>query len=159
MDMAQVVRDNCSIKVLFNCDEEDFPEILSYSKDDPNASRSSDTYGQFFDGSHSEQEIQEPRLKRDEIIEVNSTFGEAFLIFNDGTGHREPLRIKMRFPTTKAKYDELSNKPIPKKSPAAAATTASSVAPASRPDPGREKRLAELRQLMNAIRADQRWQG
>lgn len=154
MGMAQVIRDNCGIKVLFNTDAEDLPELLWHSKDDPNATRKGVSAGLLsLDATQTQQEMQEPLLKRNAVLDVNATFGEAFLIFNEGKEHAEPLRIKTQFPTTKAKYDELSNKPIP----ANTGGDTKPPVPHQRPiDKDRKERLAKLRDLMQSIQADQR---
>lgn len=113
-DIGHVVRDNCPIKIYFTADTSengDYRDIQGYSKDVPKTRG-----GQSFHGlstSTNTHEIWEPKLERNDIVDVSSTFGEALFALNDGKGHHEPLRIMCRPPTDKTEYERLANTPLP----------------------------------------------
>lgn len=114
-DMSQVVADNCSIKAFFSTDTKKNGEIdslLGHSKSEIVPRLGYSQSG--LKTTTSQQEHEEPILKRNDVVDCSSTFGEYYLVFHEG-GHREPIRVRSEFPTTKEVHAELSNRPIPPK--------------------------------------------
>ena len=162
--MSQVVRDNCAIKAFFTTDTSskgsELADLQGYSKDETVPRLGTSRTG--LRTTTSEQEHEEPKLKRNTIVDVNNTFGEYFLIFKDGKGHSEPLRVMSEFPATKARHSELSDRPLPKK-PVPAASTAivnGNGRPKQRSaksDPVRGQRLLKLQELLHRLKREEQW--
>jgi len=162
-DMSQVVKDNCSIKAFFTTDTsirgQELADLQGYSKDETVPRRGTSISG--LRQTTSEQEHQEPVLKRNTVIDVNETFGEFFLIFKAGA-HHEPRRLMSEFPTTLAKHGELSDRPLPQKplaknSDEALVTAARSSERPAVKDSLRANQLVVLTQLLSKLKQEERW--
>ncbi len=168
-DMSQVVRDNCTIKAFFTTNTsskgQELDDLQGYSKDETVPRFSTSRTG--LRTTTSEQQREEPTLKRNTVIDTSDTFGEFFLIFKDGKKHREPLRLMSEFPTTKAKHTELSDRPLPSvpvlAKPALEKTVPVLVLNAKpkqrsvKPDRLRAERLKKLGALAHQLQLEERW--
>jgi len=72
------------------------------------------TSTQNFAQSTSTREIIAPKLEKDTILKVSSTFGQAFAVLDHGNGKHEPIEIEM-----KHRFKDFSEVPMParKKAP------------------------------------------
>jgi hypothetical protein len=102
----EILRDNCAIKVFMNVStapDGDLGELQSHSKDTIRPIRSVTSRG--LQGGVTMADHNEPGITRDDAIDVNyGPVGDAFLIFNTGTGHEEPIRLRLAPPTTLEEY-------------------------------------------------------
>ncbi len=157
-DMSQVVKDNCAIKRRFTTDtgkrSGELDDLQSHSKLEKVPRLGTSQSG--LKTTTSQQEQDEPKLKRDDVIDVNTEFGRYYLLFNDGKGHREPIEVVSEFPTSQAEYDRLSTTPLPRQSdePAKTGVTAApkkprTAAPAAKPVV-RSVHAPELRRLLGS---------
>lgn len=55
----------------------------------------------------------EPTLKHNEILATSGRFGESFLVIDDGSGHRNPIRVFRKHKQGDSVNEEMSNKPLP----------------------------------------------
>lgn len=162
-DMSQVVRDNCAIKAFFTTDTNpkgsELADLQGYSEDETVPRRGTSVSG--LRTTTSEHESEEPRVKRNQVIRVNQTFGEYFLVFKDGKGHREPIHVMSEFPTSLAKHVELSDRPLPAKPQVASdrrTASISSHAPTMTvADSNRDHRHKMLTKLIRTIQQEEKW--
>ncbi|QEG36214.1 TraM recognition site of TraD and TraG [Bythopirellula goksoeyrii] len=162
-DMSQVVGDNCAVKAFFTTDTskgQELADLQGYSKDEIVPRLGTSRSG--LRTTTSEQENEEPILKRNSVIDTSSTFGEFFLLFNDGKGHREPIRMMSEFPTTLEKHAELSNLPLPRKVvpqtvPSVHKEECSVKVSTDSRDAHHDQRAAALRKLLAALKQEEKW--
>ncbi|MCI0335389.1 MAG: type IV secretory system conjugative DNA transfer family protein [Planctomycetes bacterium] len=120
LDLADVVRDNTLAKVYFTVTgKRDIEELQTFSREDRDLLRSeSISGGQYLErGLISPErrgfsEYVVPMLRKDTILDTSATFGQAFVIVDDGRGHREPARIQARLTLPYEKYLELRHTPL-----------------------------------------------
>jgi hypothetical protein len=94
LDLADIVFENCHVHQYFSCvGDAESKKLQSLSKD-KTITLGSSTVSSPLRSSTSTREVIMPSLERNEILDVTATFGESFLVVNDGGGYREgPLRI------------------------------------------------------------------
>lgn len=98
MNLADIVRDNTFAKIYFTITgEEDIRGMQTFSKESSRFVRGSSSSTHSHDFSLTQQvsssELLVPTLKTDEILDTSSTDKHCFLILDDGTRHREPIRL------------------------------------------------------------------
>jgi hypothetical protein len=104
--MYEILRDNCQIKIYMTIStalDGDLAELQSHSKDTVRQRRSVVARG--MQGGVTMADHVEPGITRDDAIDVTyGPVGDAFLIFNAGEGHQEPIRLRLAFPTSLDEY-------------------------------------------------------
>jgi hypothetical protein len=104
--MYEILRDNCPIKIhmtISTSPDGDLAELQSHSKDTIRQRRSVVARG--MQGGVTMADHVEPGITRDDAIDVSyGPVGDAYLIFNAGEGHQEPIRLRLAFPTSLEKY-------------------------------------------------------
>lgn len=150
-DLASIVRDNCTLKVLFTAtNERDLDELQFYSLDVVRPRRGHSIQAHSI--STSQQESVEPALSRNQIREVSDTAMQAFFCQQLGDGHHEPEPFEIEPACSKQAHAAWSLKPLRLTGPA------DDVPPlATGDDPARAARLTELRALLAAKQAELQW--
>ncbi|MEM6484379.1 MAG: type IV secretory system conjugative DNA transfer family protein [Pseudomonadota bacterium] len=117
--LLDVTRDNTSTKMYLSCTtEDDVREIQGYSKLGIDHRRSFNRGGGFIASgggnraSESESEFQTPLTDRSRILDASANVGELYLI-TDQDGHREPIRTRVPYSTSKAEYLRALTTPLP----------------------------------------------
>jgi len=117
--LADIVRDNTFAKMYFTVTgEEDIKAIQCFSKESSRmlSSESESAAALNFDSSQRRgwQESIVPALRTDEILHTSSTDRHCFLILDDGTRHREPIRLWTDYVLDAAEFHALKHTPPPK---------------------------------------------
>lgn len=117
--LAEIVRDNTFAKMYFTVTgEEDIKAIQSFSKESSRmlSSESESAAALSFDSAQRRgwQESIVPTLRTDEILHTSSTDKHCFLILDDGTRHREPIRLWTDYVLDAADFHTLKHTPPPK---------------------------------------------
>ncbi len=117
--LAEIVRDNTFAKMYFTVTgEEDIKAIQSFSKESTRKLKSaSEQEKSMLDSSKTSgwQESMVPTLKTDEILHTSSTDKHCFLVLDDGTRHREPIRLWTDYVLDAADFLKLKQTPPPKR--------------------------------------------
>ena len=96
LNLADIVRDNTFCKIYFTVTgEQDIKALKSFSKEDRDTLTNLTAAG--FDSRASEQEYLTTVLRTDEILDTSSTNQHAYVLLDDGTGQREPVRVWMDY--------------------------------------------------------------
>jgi hypothetical protein len=116
--LADIVRDNTFAKMYFTVTgEEDIKAIQSFSKESSRILTSGSEQERSmvdFSKSRGWQESIVPTLKTDEILHTSSTDKHCFLILDDGTRHREPIRLWTDYVLDAADFRKLKHTPPPR---------------------------------------------
>jgi hypothetical protein len=151
-DMRPVVLDNTALKVWFTPLGDDIDLLRSLSRD-VTKSRGKTTSSRGLSGSVSLGEVYEPMLERNDALDTTFRGLEAFVIANDFSGHREPIRMRFIPDVTREEHARLSNTPLPKRPEGVRRSVRCHAA-----DPGQQARLAALSELLAKKRRDEDWQ-
>lgn len=120
LDLADIVRDNTLVKIYFTVTgKRDIEELQTFSREDRDVLRNESTTA----GGHLERglisperrgltEFVAPMLRKNTILDASATFGQAFVIVDDGRGHREPARIHARLTLPYEEYLERRHTPL-----------------------------------------------
>lgn len=159
-DMSVNMRDNCAIRVSFTTSTEpNSPELrdLQGYSDDVLKTRGG-TSRRHLTETTTTQEFIEPKLERNDVLDVNRQFGHGYWVKD----WKEPVHLKIDFPTSIRKHEELSNRPIPTKPIAPGSPTgATNGGVRTKPvvsDPEHKSRLAKLNDLIGQITREQTWE-
>ena len=113
LDLSDIVRDNTLAKLYFTVTgEKDVQDLQAFSKDDRLELRS-----QSISASGPRQGVSEtivPLLRKDTILDTSATHRHAFLLLDDGHGHREPTRIVSEYAIDSANYRIMKHTPPPR---------------------------------------------
>ncbi len=151
-DLRPVLFDNTALKVWFTPLGDDIDLLRSLSRD-VTKSRGKTVSSRGLSGSVSLGEVYEPMLERNDALDTTFRGLEAFVIANEFTGHREPIRLRFIPEVSREEHARLSNTPLPKR-PAGAPRRVRDAAA----DPGQQARLAALAELLWQKRRDEDWQ-
>ena len=110
LNLADIVRDNTFCKIYFTITgEQDIKALKSFSKEDRDTLVNVSAAG--FDTRASQQEYLTTVLRTDEILDTSSTNQHAYILLDDGTGHREPVRLWMDYAMSLEDFRELKTTP------------------------------------------------
>lgn len=157
MDLSHIIFENSDLKVLFSSTGDDVLSLQSLSKKTRVVKTKSTTHRALLDCSDSESELYVPFICEEAVQDASSIFGMAIVVVNDGTGHKEPVFVKMEH-----RYPRLDHLRLPQLPPTSA--------PPLPPDPGAGKRIplddaerqlrhALIRELIASCEAEERWRG
>ena len=106
-NLADIVRDNTALKIYYTVTgKADMDELQNYSKDSrKHLENERDPNGLFDTGGTGRSEFITPRFSKNEILDVNDTFGPSIIHISDGKGHREPIAACQSHLIPKADHD------------------------------------------------------
>lgn len=146
MNLANIIRENSMTRVYLTPIADDEASLQLESKDVVR-NRASRTSSGFFSESTTERDEVEPVLTRNEIKEVSATAFHGFAIFDDGTGHQDPIPFSFE-PPTLSDHVAQSRKPIPRRAMPTVQT------PKRQQNP---QRVQEVRSLIEALMRTEEW--
>lgn len=115
LNLADIVRDNTFAKLYFTVTgEQDINAIKSFSKEARGVLESSSHSPSDIGLRGGLQEYLTTVLQTDEILSTSSTNQHCFLLLDDGTGHREPIRLWTDYAMDYEEFRTLKSTP-PKK--------------------------------------------
>ncbi len=117
MSLADIVRDNTFAKMYFTVTGvEDIKGIQAFSKESSRMLTGTSEDDRPFDPStrRTLSEVIVPSLKADEILHTSSTDKHCFLILDDGTRHREPIRLWTDYVLDANTFHTFKHTPPPK---------------------------------------------
>ncbi len=133
LNLAHVIRDNTLAKIYFTVTgKTDFDDLQGFSLEHlQEIPGMSITQKSGLDTTTTESISHKitTQLKRDEILSTSATGNNCFMILDDGSGHREPLRLFTDYTITKKDFEDYKNQPIPQRQ----ASIAVAPEPKSRP--------------------------
>jgi hypothetical protein len=149
-DLKDVLRTNCQMCVFdaYNRDDQDWLRSLSKDVYAPD-SRSTQVSG-FSRASETQGERIEPRLSRNEILEVSGTKSQFFLFLKLGDKYREPIVARVKPAVSLDEHNRLKRKPLPRLKQPLQSASKEGRGFELVPDPG-------LLELMNRIQAEHAW--
>lgn len=121
VNLADVVRDNTLAKIYFTVTgKQDFDDLLGFSQEDPQLlpyqdESETEQYGFSKSKVKMSRHRMTTKLKKDEILSTSSTNNNCYLILDDGSGHREPLRLFTDYTIFPDQYQQFKNEPVPKR--------------------------------------------
>lgn len=113
--LHQIVFDNSHIKLYLTVTcKRDIEDLQGLSEDHvrmlPGVSAKQ------FVSSTSSHAVEEPTLRRSEILDISATTGDCILIIDDGSGHREPTRAEVPYAIdNESAYLKARSTPIPRR--------------------------------------------
>lgn len=159
-DLFPILWDNTATKIWFTpTDELDVRYLRSLSKDAVQTRGTSSTSIRSFQASSSYDEVYEPLLSRNEILDCAYTKMEGFLILNDGKSHHEPIRFRFEPDWSLDDYRRLSQTPLPKRRTPLVPPTSINEGGGPRKDSEYESRQAMLDALLQKKRQNENWKG
>lgn len=157
LSLADFVFENTSIKQYFSVvGKQDVETLQSLSKDKIRPLGGTSVQG--LSTSVTFRDTIVPALERDQTLDVTSTFGQSYIVLNDGQGHREPIVIQQSH-----EFADLTNVPLPLKTSCPAPVTGNSAVtakglPIQKP-PAKDE--GELQQRIKALiakkQASEQW--
>jgi type IV secretory pathway VirB4 component len=149
--LVDAIFEGTALKIYYTCvGKRDTEDLQSLSKDKVKVLGGTST--QRFAQTTSTRETIVPALERDTILDVSATFGQAFVVLNDGRGHHEPFIIEQRHA-----LPDLSEVPMPARKHTEEAGPAATLSLVPADDPARKKRHEALARLMQTKRALEVW--
>jgi hypothetical protein len=159
VEFSEIVLNNCNFQLFFTAYTKQEHDYLSF--------QSKDVFVPFAGGVErglivepSFHDQLQPGVTSNDIRDASDTKGDAYLIWRDGNGHKDPLRIHCPFYQGKDVHEELKDKPLPRRAlpaPALAAPAAAGTPPtwAQAPhDPAHIARVAQIEALMLELAAE-----
>lgn len=115
VSLHESVFDNTGTKIYFTATcTRDKDDLQGLSCDDPEMLPGRST--QHLSTSSSEHAVLLPRLNKNEILDTSATAGHAFVILDNGQGHREPIRAELPyFIEDRALYQQVRRTPLPRR--------------------------------------------
>ncbi|MCA9136279.1 MAG: TraM recognition domain-containing protein [Planctomycetales bacterium] len=157
-DLNSIIRSTCQLVFFDAFSREDQDELMAFSKDEDKADNS-ETISRGRVSEHFGHR-REPKLTRNEILDVSSTAMEAFWIPKLGKGHIEPVRFAVVPVKSKSQHERISNLPLPPLvGPVTASVGRSNAAGQQRRkrDPDYGTRQSKMRSLHDAISKRFEW--
>jgi|GEM_PF-3759418 len=158
-DLRPIIRSQCQ-RVLFSCESADeVDELRQRSLDVLRSDTSRSLRG--LSQSTSVREILEPRLTRNEIMQLSGIALKAYAVLRLSDQHRDPIPFTILPPTqSPAEHAKLKNKPLPKPAAADRQCTISQPArtPIPKPDMATQDRISQLAELGQQLRQEESWQ-
>ena len=109
LNLADIVRDNTTCKFYFTVTgEQDIKALKAFSKESRGLLASQTAAG--WDSRLGEQEYLTTELHNDEILDTSSTNQHCYILLDDGTGHREPVRLWMDYAMNFRQFRKLKTK-------------------------------------------------
>jgi hypothetical protein len=151
--LVDAIFEGTSLKLYYTCvGKRDTEDLQSLSKD--KAKILGGTSSQRFAQTTSTREVIVPSLERDTILDVSSSFGHAFVVMNDGQGHKEPIIIEQRHV-----LPDLSHLPMPLRNGPSQSNHDAPKLPPPPPDSEAVRRRDFLKKLIDAKRRAETWAG
>lgn len=106
--LTHALFEGTTVKQYFTCvGDEDTKVLQSVSQDKIRSLGGSTVQGLSTSVSYRDSIV--PTLERDDILRVSETFGQSFVLLNDGNGHHEPYIVTQ----SHGDFPDLSEKPMP----------------------------------------------
>ena len=157
-DLNSIIRSNCQLVYFDAYSRDEQEELLAFSKDELKKDKSEGFSG--FRYSEHVRKLREPKLTRNEVLDVSAVSMQAFFIPKLGLGHIEPIPFEVMPAKSKADHATLSKTPLPPlPGPVTTKPTHTSLGTRKRKhaDPAKPDRLSKLHTLAQAIQKEETW--
>lgn len=126
--LAQVVADNTHVKQYFTVTTmEDIEALQTLSNQVERPLGGSSTRG--LASTITVRDVLMPKLDHNEVLQVSATFGQSFLVVDDGRGHKEPQRVFREHTLDPQTWEKYRSTPLPQRA-----------APLNKPEPVARRR-------------------
>jgi hypothetical protein len=157
VDLRAGIFEASDLKIYLSSFQEDVEALQSLSKCNRVEKTKSLTHGGMLSSSVGHSEAHVPFISAEAIQEASAIFGMAIVTMNDGTGHTEPVFVKMEH-----RYEKLEHITLPRRQPSPPTPAKVDPGPGRRiplDDPVRIARHAIVRRLIDTCVAEEAWRG